>query len=232
MPLIIDDPHEWVKRVLKRTEVPSEALGVVSPSRYAFNRRLCLYLRSTHFTSQDDFISHFIEIWMKDSSSIDERHVMSECFRIPEHFINGAVLPHHFLAGVHIWYEFLNQNHFRPYWDDVEGVGVSVLREFFPPLNLSQLQGFAVRLPVHVQSTNPPKLIRDSRTADMYLGGPISLVNHACSKHSNCILNLTDGVQLAADLYVNSGGRIYICYNDSEDELLRIRGFGCAVCNR
>ena len=232
MPLIIEDPHDWVNCVLKRTEVPSEALGVVSPSRYAFNRRLCLYLRSTDLTSEHDFISHFHDNWMTDSSSIDQRHVMSECFRFPEYYLNGAVLPHHFLAGVYIWYKFLNQHHFRPYWDEVEGVGVSVLRDFFPPLDLSRLHGFSVHLPVDVRSTNPPKLIRDSRTADLYLGGPVSLVNHACSKHSNCILNLTDGVRLAADTFVKSGDRIYICYNESEDELLQIRGFSCAVCNR
>ena len=84
----------------------------------------------------------------------------------------------------------------------------------------------------HLSNNCHPKLIRDSRTKDVYLGGPISLANHACSKHSNCVLNLNDGVRLDADIFIMSGQRVYICYSSDEEEIARTRGFRCAVCVR
>ena len=106
------------------------------------------------------------------------------------------------------------------------------MRDFFPPLDLWKLEGSLVPLPQSIRGTCPPKFIRDSRTADSYLAGPISLVNHACSKHSNCVLNVTNGARLAADTYIMSGERLYICYSSDENEMSRIRGFKCGVCSR
>ena len=139
---------------------------------------------------------------------------------------------HKIFNAVFVWYNFLNQQHFRPYWDDVEGVGIQVMRDFYPPHDLRLLHGFTVPLPALVKQLPPPKLIRDSRTKDVYLGGPISLANHACSKHSNCVLNLNDGVRLGADIFIMSGQRVYICYSSDEEEIARTRGFRCAVCVR
>ena len=232
MPLVIDDPIEWAAFALKRSEVPSEALGVVTPKRHAFNRRLCLFLRSKDFTSTSQFVSHFLSSSVKDKTSVDDSLVQSEFFRIPGHFLNAGGTPEQFLNAVFVWYNFLCQNHFRPYWDSDEGVGIQVMRNFHPPHDLRQLEGFSVRLPATVQDSNPPKFIRDSRTKDLYIGGPVSLVNHACSKHSNCVLNLTDRVRLAADIFIMIGQRVYICYNGSEDEMLQARGFQCAICVR
>ena len=232
MSSIIDDPQAWVKLSSKRTEVPSVCFGVLSPSRHAFNRKLCLYLRSIKFKNESDFISHFHDNWVLDSSTLDAEAPSPFFFRIPMHYTVSGVLPHHFLSHVFIWYKFLIQQHFRPYWDDIEGVGISVMRDFFPPLDLRRLEGYSVPLPMDVRADRSPRLIRDSRTADLYLGGPVSLVNHACSKHSNCVLNLKEGVFLAADTYIKSGTRIFICYNSNEAEMLESRGFICAVCAR
>ena len=132
-----------------------------------------------------------------------------------------------------MWYNFLNQKHFRPYWDKVEGVGIfQVMRDFYPPYDLRLLHGFSVPLPADVKYAPSPMRLRDSRTKDVYLGGPLSLANHACSKHSNCVLNLIDGVRLTADVFIMSGQRVYICYSANEDEIARTRGFRCAVCAR
>jgi hypothetical protein len=155
----------------------------------------------------------------------------SEYFRIPDHFSSNGVPPDEFFMAVFVWYQFLKQNHFRPYWDKVEGVGIQVMRDFYPPHDLRLLDGFTVPLPPVVKHVPPPKGIRDSRTKDVYLGGPISLVNHACSKHSNCVLNLKDDVRLGADIFIMNGQRVYICYT-SEHEMARTRGFTCAVCVR
>ena len=225
MPLVIDDPIEWAAFALKRSEVPSEALGVVTPKRHAFNRRLCLFLRSKDFTSTSQFVSHFLSSSVKDKTSVDDSLVQSEFFRIPGHFLNAGGTPEQFLNAVFVWYNFLCQNHFRPYWDSDEGVGIQVMRDFHPPHDLRQLEGFSVRLPATVQDSNPPKFIRDSRTKDLYIGGPVSLVNHACSKHSNCVLNLTDRVRLAADkdfLQVQKENQLWKSLSPTFPRLLRL----------
>jgi len=233
MPLIIDDPYEWVAFASKRSEVPSEALGVITPQRHAFNCRLCLFLRSKAYTSTSQFVTRFLSSFVKDKKSLDASHLQADFFRIPGHFLNAGGTPEEFLKAVFVWFNFLCQKHFRPYWDNEEGVGIQVLRDFFPPHDLRLLDGFSVPLPATVQHSNPPKFIRDSRTKDLYIGGPVSLVNHACSKHSNCVLNLTeDRVRLAADTFIMIGKRVYICYNSSEEELLQSRGFKCAICVR
>ena len=106
------------------------------------------------------------------------------------------------------------------------------MRDFFPPYDLRLLDGFSVPLPDAIRQVLPPLMIRDSRTKDLYLGGPLSLVNHACSRHSNCVLNLKGGVRLSVDTFIMSGQRLYMCYNSNEDEMRRVRGFGCAICFR
>jgi hypothetical protein len=232
MPIIIEDPHEWVKLVSKRTEVPPEALGIVTPRRFAFNRRFCLFLRSNEYLSPSIFVTHFLGTFVKDSFTCDASRLQSQFFRIPHHFMTSGGTPDQFLQAAFVWYTFLRQQHFRPYWDDIEGVGIIAQRNFNPPDDLRQLQGFSVSLPHFVRDTVLPKLIRDSRTRDLYIGGPVSLVNHACSTHSNCVLDLNHRVSLSADTFIESGTRVYICYNSNEDEMLRARGFQCAVCVR
>ena len=232
LPGIINDPIEWADVLSKRSEGPSDAFGVRSSWRYSFDQRLCIYLRSHRFVTEYEFVSHFQKTSVSDSSTLDSNDLDSNYFPIPLYFTNGGVPPHEFLKNVFIWHMFLNQNHFRPYWDNVEGVGISVMRDFFPPHNLRRLDGFTVPLPTPLLHVPPPKLIRDSRTADLYIRGPVSLVNHACSKHSNCVMSLGDGVRLAADTFIMRGARIYICYNPKEDELLSSRGFKCAICAR
>ena len=232
MPIIIEDPHEWSTLASNRSEVPSEALGIVTPRRHAFNRRLCLFLRSNEYSSTSEFVTKFLSTYVKDSSDFDASRVHSEFFRIPHYFLTSGGTPEQFLQAAFVWYNFLCQQHFRPYWDNDEGVGIIVQRDYHPPLDLRQLEGFSVRLPAAIRDSVAPKFIRDSRTKDLYIGGPVSLVNHACSKHSNCVLNLKDRVSLAADTFIQSGERVYICYNSKEDELLRSRGFQCAVCVR
>ena len=232
MPIIIEDPHEWSTLASNRSEVPSEALGIVTPRRHAFNRRLCLFLRSNEYSSTSEFVTKFLSTYVKDSSDFDASRVHSEFFRIPHYFLTSGGTPEQFLQAAFVWYNFLCQQHFRPYWDNDEGVGIIVQRDYHPPLDLRQLEGFSVRLPAAIRDSVAPKFIRDSRTKDLYIGGPVSLVNHACSKHSNCVLNLKDRVSLAADTFIKSGERVYICYNSKEDELLRSRGFQCAICVR
>jgi len=232
MSQIIDDPIDWVNAVMKRSEVPSEVYGLVSPNRFAFNRRLCLFLRSNNFSTLNEFSSHFLRNWVQDSHCADDSTVQSIFFVIPDYFLKTGVPPDAFFSGIYIWYKFLNQQHFRPYWDIQEGVGISVMRDYYPPHDLSLLEGFSVPLSAHAREFEDPKFVRDSRTNDVYIGGPLSLVNHACSKHSNCVLIVVDGVRLAADSYINAGRRVYMCYNSNEDELIRWRGFGCAVCFR
>jgi hypothetical protein len=232
LPGLINDPIEWIHILSKRSEVPSDAFGVISSERYAFDNRLCIYLRSHRFLTEYEFVTHFQKTSVSDSSTLDLNDLGSVYFPIPAYFTNAGVPPHEFLKSVFIWHMFLNQKHFRPYWDSVEGVGISVMRDFFPPHNLRLLDGYLVPIPTALLHVPPPKYIRDSRTADSYIGGPVSLVNHACSKHSNCVLSLDDGVRLAADTFIMSGAKIYICYNDKEDELLSSRGFKCAICTR
>ena len=232
MPMVIDDPQVWVYSSSKRSEVPSEALGIITKDRYAFNRSFTLFLRSNEFSSCTEFVSYFGKISVQDSFIVDGSSLHANTFRIPEHFTSTGGTPDEFIDAAFVWYKFLNQKHFRPYWDDVEGVGVSVMRDFFPPYDLRQLDGFSVPLPDSIQQLLPPLMIRDSRTKDLYLGGPLSLVNHACSRHSNCVLNLKGGVRLSVDTFIMSGQRLYMCYNSDEEEMRRVRGFGCAICFR
>jgi len=232
MPMVIDDPEIWIACSSNRSEVPSEALGIITKGRYSFNRSFCLFLRSNDFSSSNDFVSYFGKISVQDSLILDGSSLHADTFRIPDHFISTGGTPVQFIEAAFVWYKFLNQKHFRPYWDDVEGVGVSVMRDFFPPYDLRLLDGFSVPLPDSIQQLVPPPMIRDSRTKDLYLGGPLSLVNHACSRHSNCVLNLKGAVRLSVDTFIMSGQRLYMCYNSDEDEMRRVRGFGCAICFR
>jgi hypothetical protein len=233
MPQIIPDSHEWLKAVSARTEVPLECFGIVSVKRHQFNQQFCLHLRSMNIGSKDAFISQFRKNFAVDSASIDSEKFLADFFRIPNHFMRSGGPPDTFLNAVFSWYEFLKQNHFRPYWDDIEGVGISVMRDFFPPYDLRLLYGFLEPLPASIRDALPPKFIRDSRTIDHYIGGPLSLANHACSKHSNCVLRVTDGhVCLAADTFIMVGQRVYICYDSNEQNMLTFRGFKCAVCVR
>jgi len=141
MPQIIHDPDEWVSEIMKRSEVHSEVFGVVTSSRHASNQRFCLFLRSNNFSTQREFVSHFTNKWVNDVVGIDMTLRYSEYFRIPDHFSSNGVPPDEFFMAVFVWYQFLKQNHFRPYWDKVEGVGIQVMRDFIHLMICAYLMG-------------------------------------------------------------------------------------------
>ena len=70
-----------------------------------------------------------------------------------------------------------------------------------------------------------PSGYRWSTTQNHYIGGPISLLNHACKRHSNIDYDMDDDGIIALER-INAGDQFFWEYAD-EDYLIRTRGFSC-----
>ena len=66
---------------------------------------------------------------------------------------------------------------------------------------------------------------RWSTTTNYYFGGPISLLNHACMRHSNIDYDMEDDGIIAL-VHINAGDQLLWEYAD-EEYLIRTRGFRC-----
>ena len=154
-------------------------------------------------------------------------------FIVPKYFIDGPEgSRQNFLNRVRFWVNFLRQDEVRPYRCDIEGVGILSRAEFEPGLPFQSVTGFMKTLPRSLLDILTPVAgKRMSRTSDKYVGGPISLVNHACKKHANCHFD-HNGCVLVSEDYIGAGQKLRYVYNDNKDELFLTTGFKCFTCSR
>ena len=80
----------------------------------------------------------------------------------------------------------------------------------------------------------------------MYLSGPVSLINHACQKHSNVVIKPVDRypnwirtrsqsfydkcVVAVAETRISAGDRVYATYDSDNRALKAARGIECMLC--
>ena len=178
-------------------------------------------------------------------------HVVQSSY---EH-VNGPLSsPQHpqLVSGTFHWARFVTQKQFTLYFDEVEGVGVVTARSAHPyegghtlwPL-IGPIERVATRIALaKLESSSDRWSYFGDLNKPMYLGGPVSLINHACRRHSNVILKfieIRDSAQqiqrypgetmvAVAETRINANDRIYTCYDDNADDLFITRGIRCRSC--
>ena len=233
MPPLFYDSKDWISAARTRNEVPRENLGTLSHEHFHYNLNFNEFLRSAHIDSFNSFEFLFRDHVVSDDRSMFRVHVDPKAFIVPSYFIvspEGA--PRTFLSRIWIWVEFLRQQQVRPYWCSIEGVGIMSRCELDAGLPFDTVTGFMKTLPKALLDTVAPVPgTRMSRTEDKYVGGPISLVNHACNKHANCHFD-HQLCALVAEDYIGPGQTLRYVYNSCEDELFVSSGFKCCICMR
>ena len=233
MPSLFKDSTDWISAARTRKEVPPHILGTLSHDHFLYNTKFNDYLRSCHQSLLENIEHNFCNAINSDDAtnfaSLDPCNV----FVVPKYFIlppDGS--PTLFLTRVRLWVDFLRQDEVRSYWCDVEGVGILSRTEVDTALPFKSLTGFMKVLPkALLESLQPVPGIRMSRTSDKYIGGPISLVNHACKIHANCHFNYNTCC-LEAEDFIGRNQKLRYVYNSSEEELFMKCGFKCFVCLR
>ena len=151
------------------------------------------------------------------------------------------------------WARYLTSRTLRTYFDVTEQLGVRMKddatrdyecgEEVWPLIG--QLLDIDIKIVMAKYSvgerwsffgTSPPR----------YLSGPVSLINHACRKHSNVTIKPIDRypswfptrsdfvrercVVAVAETRIYAGDRIYATYDDNTSGLQRTRGIVCIYC--
>ena len=128
------------------------------------------------------------------------------------------------------WLRFLCQKSVSVYWDEWENMGVKVRKAFERHDVIEALNGFGYPLTFTTLQAQRPKNARFSLLrGDVYLAGPAGLINHACEKHSTCILHFNDWKIEVNVSRLDAGARVYYRYSDEDDMKLN-RGFSCSAC--
>ena len=233
MPSLFKDSTAWISAARTRKEVPPHILGTLSHDHFLYNTKFNDYLRSCHQSLLENIEHNFCNAINSDDATNFAALDSCNVFVVPKYFIHppdGS--PTLFLSRVLLWVDFLRQDDVRPYWCDVEGVGILSRTEVDSALPFKALTGFMKALPKSLQeSLVPIPGVRMSRTSDKYIGGPISLVNHACKIHANCHFNYNKCC-LEAEDFIGVNQKLRYVYNSNEDELLTTCGFKCFVCLR
>ena len=156
-------------------------------------------------------------------------------------------------TGTFHWAQFLTQSRVKTYVDIVEGVGVrlcTTARVYEGGETVWPLIGrvFKVARDIVMASMTQCSSERwsffERAEIPMYLGGPISLINHACRKHCNVVIKaiekqsenadtqrwVNETVVAVAEMRIEPNDRIYVCYDDCADGLFASRKIFCLMC--
>jgi hypothetical protein len=152
------------------------------------------------------------------------------------------------------WARYITDLRMRTYFDITEQLGVQLHQQVDRPYEGGEeIWGLVGTLhTIHIDNVLA-KLTKGERwsfygtSPPRYLSGPVSLINHACHKHSNVIIKpivekrpswLISGSRFQpvyvaiAETRISAGDRIYATYNRDESELRTTRGIECNVCLR
>ena len=125
---------------------------------------------------------------------------------------------------------FLCQKAVTVYWDVLENIGVKTRKAFERYDVIEALRGHAYRINEGTLQAQRPKNARFSLLrGNYYLAGPAGLINHACAKHSNCVLHFSEWTVEVNVSRLEAGARVYYTYSD-EDDMLQNRGLSCRMC--
>ena len=232
MPSLFVSAQAWIDAAKLRREVPQEIMGTISIERFHYNRNMVSFIQSSEFRSlrKKQMISYFEDHWVYDIQGSFWPPLFDDLL-LPTEIIRGAFPPTNFIKHLIPWIEYLLSNTVQSYWDDTEHIGVRLTCNF-----LMQADSIACLKPmyyaVNAASTSLQALQsgRFSFTSqNQYLAGPASLINHACSRHSNVVVD-----HKAQEVVINvprlcQFQRLYSTYN-TEAELLKSRGFQCLQC--
>ena len=245
MPTLFDNAQEWMEAVHSRQDLPIECQGTISETRFYDNLRFIQFVQSNGFSRESGhMMNYFCQHWQYDNGNkfifrapkyrIEFAHadevVLSNYLTLPRVLIRKDFPPKKTIKFLLPWFRFLSQNEVGVYWDRIEQIGIYVKEDFPRATTLFSLECSLHSLNKVGIMTQQLNHQRFSFTAfDMFLAGPASLINHACSNCSNAILDFSSlQVVVNAD-YVLAPGRVYITYND-EPTLLQHRGISCLMC--
>ena len=156
------------------------------------------------------------------------------------------------VSGTFHWARFVTQYRITLYNDTVEGVGVRLRSSalmYESGDTLWPLIGCVFRVDRHIalaklQSPTVRWSYFGDESKPMYLGGPVSMINHACRQHSNVVLKVLDRddmdaqiqrypcktIVAVAETRISPKDRIYACYDYNADDLFASRGIACQLC--
>ena len=232
MPSLFSSAEAWVQAANLRREVPQEIFGTISKERFDYNRNLLTFIQSSHFRSlrKQEIISLFKSNWAYDTKG---SFWPPNCdgLILPTEIVRGALPPTTFIKYLVPWFNFLHSSTVQSYWDDTEQIGVLLNCKF-----LMQGDSIECLTPIY-HSINAASIGRQALSTGRfsftsqndYLAGPASLINHACSRHSNVIVDHKAQEVVINVARLHQYQRLYSTYN-TEQELLKSRGFQCTRC--
>ena len=128
------------------------------------------------------------------------------------------------------WFRFVCSKIVAAYWDPAECLGVTVRTHFDKHDLLAVLQGHPHALNSRTLRAQMPKNAMFSlMRGNLYLSGPASLINHACIKHANCVLDFSNFSVEVSSSRLEAGDRLYYTYSDEVD-MSTVRGIACTFC--
>ena len=182
----------------------------------------------------------------------DQQQQLCRVLRNSDNDIMELVLKKVLVTSTFFWARYVTDIRMRTYFDITEQLGVQLQQHVDRPYECGE-EIWALLGELH--PINIDNVLAKSKKGERwsfygtspprYLSGPVSLINHACHKHSNVIikpivdnspiwlLNRSTSQQVfvaIAETRISAGDRIYATYDRDASELQRSRGIKCNVC--
>ena len=234
MPSLFQDAESWIAAAKTRLEVPSEIFGTLSIGRFHYNIGFAKFLKSSWFRSlQNQEVLSFLEShWVYD---VPGSFWGSDCnnLLLPNEVIRGALPPKRFIKHILLWIRLLQDSAVACYWDAVEQIGVHLnCKSLLQGDSIACLAPLCISVNALSVSLQAKAFGRFSFTSsNEYLAGPASLINHACKRHSNVVVDYND-LEVVIDVpRIHQFDRLYSTYN-TPNEMFLSRGITCRRCRQ
>ena len=232
MPSLFQNADSWISAAKTRVEVPSEVFGTLSIGRFHYNLQFVQFLKSSWFRSlRNDQVLTFLEShWVYDVPGSFWGSLCNNLL-LPTEIVRGAMPPKRFIKHLLVWIHFLHDSTVGCYWDNVEQIGVHLACNL-----LLQGDSIACLEPLYM-SVNALSVSLQAKafgrfsftSSNEYLAGPASLINHACTRHSNVVVDHNDREVVINVPRIHNLDRLYSTYNTPTDMFLS-RGINCRLC--
>lgn len=192
LPLLFPKPETWMLACNHRQDVPREAIGSITAKHFQYNTQFLSFLKSQTFRRlrKDDILRFFETHWVYDSDHSFFPH-SNDYLLLPTELVRGQFPPKSLFVFLWPWFKLIQNDNVGYYWDPMEQISLVLKCN-----EVHQADAIHVLKPV-LHGINDVSVLlqanphgRFSFTAGRkYLAGPASLINHACKRHSNVVVD-------------------------------------------
>ena len=163
-------------------------------------------------------------LWLENDIRDHQQHPLHECLS----FIGSKVLMDRTKKKLYGWLHFCQSKDVQVYYDEHEQIGLLASVDLLPQALVdcgAKVNHWIGKRSRHIHQINS----RWSTIENVYIGGGMSLINHACEKHANVFIDFMEGSVITIRR-ICENEPLRACYGEDSEVLKRTRYVECQAC--